>query len=265
MPFFAIREVRSLPFLIVLFLVGFRDQEIKAVDLAIVNAQVITMDDQTPVAEAVAMEGDKIVAVGTSSFIKSLVTDSTRVVDAHGRTLVPGFNDAHLHPGPIYPVMSRLGSVPCGPDDVDSIQELVNALREKAKVTPQGDWIIGARYQDTKLGRHPTRADLDGASTDHPIYIGHSSGHVAAVNSFALRLAKVTRETPDPRGGAFDRTSDGVPTGVLRESAKQIVRDAGPENPIATTKEKLAGFRRCFQQYVAVGLTSVQIAGTDPA
>ena len=192
------------------------------------------------------------------------INDQTKVIDAQGRVVLPGFNDAHLHPTPIYPVLSRLGTVPCDPNNVADLSTLIAALKEKASVTPTGQWIIGTSYQDTKLGRHPTRDDLDQASTEHPIYIGHSSGHVAAVNSLALKLAKVDRDTVDPRGGAFDRDADEVPNGILRESAKEIVLAAGPERPIATTKEQIDGYARCFANYVADGITSIQIAGTTP-
>jgi predicted amidohydrolase YtcJ len=143
------------------------------------------------------------------------------------------------------------------------MDELIAALKQKADQTPAGQWVRGSRYQDTKLGRHPTRYDLDRASTTHPIYISHSSGHVSAVNSLALQLANVTKETPDPRGGAFDRDEAGVPNGVLRESAGGIVRSAGPESPEPTEQEKLEGLQRQLREYVAHGITSIQVAGTS--
>lgn len=233
-------------------------------DLAFVGGNVITVNTGQPTGQAIAVNGDKIVAVGTNAEIRRWIDKETDVVDATGRTIVPGFNDAHLHPVPVYPVLSRLGTVSCDPAHVADLAQLIAALREKAAVTPKGEWIIGSGYQDTKLGRHPVRADLDQASTDHPIYIGHSSGHVAAVNSLALRLADVDRDTPDPRGGAFDRNDRGDPTGVLRETAKQLVLDAGPPRPQATTKEQVDGYARCFAEYVRHGITSIQIAGTTP-
>ncbi len=116
--------------------------------LAIVNARVITVDPAQPSAEAIAVRGDIIQAVGTNAQIRALIGESTRVLDARGRTVVPGFNDAHLHPRPIYPVLSRLGG-------------------------------------------HPTCDILGLASTEHPIHLGHSSGHGAAVISMALRLAEI--------------------------------------------------------------------------
>jgi predicted amidohydrolase YtcJ len=233
-------------------------------DLAFVSAKVITVNSEQPSGQAIAIAGNKILAVGTNAEIQRWIGEETQVIDAGRRTIVPGFDDAHLHPVPVYPVLSRLGTVPCDPDHVTGLPELIAALKKKATVTPPGQWIVGTRYQDTKLGRHPTRMDLDQATIDHPIYIEHSSGHVAAVNSLALKLAQVDSDTPDPRGGAFDRDQNGAPTGVLRESAKQLVINAGPPRAQATTEEKIAGYARCFAEYVKHGITSIQIAGTSP-
>ncbi len=119
----------------------------------------------------------------------------TKVIDATNRTVVPGFNDAHIHPQELHSVESRLGRVPCGPDHVTTLEDLIAALKRKAAITPKGQWILGERYQDTKLGGHPTRETLDLVSVEHPIYLSHSSGHVAAVNSRALELANVAKSS----------------------------------------------------------------------
>lgn len=233
------------------------------IDAAFVNANVITLDDARPHAEAFAISNDQFARVGSNDEIRALIKPGAQVIDLRGLTVVPGFNDAHIHPQPVHPPMSRLGKVPCDPGHVRSIEELIAALRAKADVTPAGAWVLGSRYQDTKLGRHPTRWDLDKASTEHPIYIGHSSGHVGVANSLALRLAKVDASTKDPKGGAFDRDANAVPNGVLRESAQGIVRNAGPELPVASTREKVEGYRRQFAEYSKKGITSIQIAGID--
>lgn len=168
-------------------------------DLVVLSGNIITVDDKNPRAEALAVKNGLIVAVGTSSQVKALIGKDTRVIDAQGKTVTPGFIDAHLHPKPIYPAASRLGTVDLSPANVKTMDELVNALREKAKITPEGQWVRGSRYQDTKLGGHPTRWDLDKASTKHPIYITHSSGHIAAVNSRALELANITKDQSPPQ------------------------------------------------------------------
>jgi hypothetical protein len=232
-------------------------------DLVIIDANLLTIDEQQPTAEAMAIVGERIVAVGSNETVRSWIGPKTNVLDAGGRTIVPGFHDAHIHPSPKYDPMSPLGRVDCGPENTPTIDSLVEKLSAKAAVTPAGQWVRGSRYQDTKLGRHPTRADLDRVSTKHPVYVSHSSGHVAAVNSFALKLADITAETEDPPGGRFDRDADGVPNGVLRESARSIVRRRGPEDPVATTAEWLQGIQARFDDYLARGVTAIQHAGTN--
>lgn len=235
-----------------------------AADLVIVNARVVTMDEETPHAEAIAMKGDRISAIGADDVIRTQIMDQTKVIDARGRVVLPGFIDAHIHPSPTFDELSPFGVVACGPEAVSSIDELIERLRRKAEHTPTGGWVRGRGYQDTKLGRHPTREDLDRASTAHPVYIVHSSGHVAAANSYALALAGVGQSTPDPPGGAFDRDSTGAPNGVLRESAKGRVTDAGPESEEPALDQWIDGMRRTFQEYNRVGITSIHDAGISP-
>ncbi len=232
-------------------------------DLVVVNASVITVDYENPRAEAFAVKSDKFIAVGTNSQIKKLIGEDTIVLDARGKTVTPGFIDAHLHPGPVYPAHSRLRKVDLIPASVKTMGELINALRAKAKTTPKGQWVSGSRYQDTKLGRHPTREDLDKASTEHPISISHSSGHVSVVNSLALKNARITKDTPDPPGGGFDRDENGAPNGVCREGAGRLARRGSPPPPSATREEKLNGYRLCFKNYLSKGITSIGDAGTD--
>src|SRR5262245_37749916 len=184
-------------------------------ELIVINANVVTIDKQRPRAEGFAVLHGRFIAVGKSAEIRNLAGQGTRVVDLMGATVTPGFIDAHLHPRPIYDADSIYESVPLGPDSVQNIEQMIAALKRKAGMIPKGDWILGVGYQDTKLGRHPTRHDLDKASTEHPIYITHSSGHIGVANSFALRNAGVTIEAKDPPGGAFDRDEGGAPTGVL--------------------------------------------------
>ena len=226
-------------------------------DLVVINTTVITVDSQNLRARAFAVQGDKFVAVGTTAQIRKLIGEDTVVIDAQGKTVTPGFIDAHLHPGPIYPADSRLAKVDLSPAHVSTMEELIAALRAKAQITPKGQWVFGSRYQDTKLGRHPTREDLDRASTEHPISIGHSSGHVSVVNSLALKNAGITKDTPDPSGGGFDRDENGVPNGICREGAGSRARKGSPSPPAATKEEKLEGLRLCFQSYLSKGITSI--------
>ncbi len=232
-------------------------------DLVVLNGNVVTVDDARPRVEAFAVLAASFVAVGSTSDIEPWVGPATTVIDAAGRTVTPGFIDAHMHPRAIYPESSPLSTVDLRPVSVTSMADLVAALAAKATLVPDGQWIQGVRYEDTKLGRHPTRADLDQASTTHPIYLSHSSGHVGVANSFVLEAAGVTRDTPDPPGGAFDRDADGAPNGVCREVACGRLRQAVPATPIMR-QDEVAGMRRALHLFAADGITTVVDAGGSP-
>jgi predicted amidohydrolase YtcJ len=208
-------------------------------DMVVTNAMVMTVNDVNPTAEAFAIKDGKFIAVGSNSEIKNYIGKNTEVINAQGKTITPGFIDAHVHANAIYPEDHRLGFIDLTPPRVSSMDDLIAILKKKAAITPKGEWIIGSRYYDTKLGRHPTRYDLDKVSTEHPIMIRHSSGHVGVVNSYALDMAKIDQNTPDPAGGAFDRDVNGIPNGMCRETAEEIVSKAGPKRLKANEKEEL--------------------------
>jgi predicted amidohydrolase YtcJ len=232
-------------------------------ELVVVNANVLTMDAKQPGAEAFAVREGKFASVGSNANVKLLAGSRTRVLDLESKTVVPGFIDAHAHPRPIFEEDSPWYNVEAGPDKVKGIDDLIAAIRRKAGQTPKGMLITGSGYQETKLGRHPTRQDLDKATTDHPVVITHSSGHLSVCNSTALKLAGVTKDTADPAGGKFERDENGEPTGLLKERAAAIVRSAAPRRDVPEA-ETLAGYRSCFHKFLANGLTGVHVAGTDP-
>src|SRR6516162_6072764 len=232
-------------------------------DLIVLNANVLTQNVKAPVAEAFAVKEGKFISVGSNPDIKQLAGPQTKVLDLGGKTVVPGFIDAHAHPRAIYDEDSRWYDIEAGPDKVKTMDDLIAAIRRKAANTPKGMPITGTGYQETKLGRHPTRQDLDKGTTDHPVIITHSSGHLSVCNSAALALAKVTKDTIDPNGGKFERDARGEPTGLLKERAAAIVRSAAPRRDVPEA-ETLAGYRSCFHKFLANGLTGVHVAGTDP-
>ena len=238
---------------------------VEIADLVVINAKIITVDDLKPIAEAFAIKGDKFIAVGDSGDIKKYIGEKTKVINAHGKVITPGFVDAHLHVNPVYPEDHRLGNIDLTPPRISTMDDLIEILKKKAAITPKGLWVIGSRYYDTKLGHHPTKEDLDKVSTEHPVMISHSSGHISAVNSYALKMAKIDKNTPNPPGGSFDRDKNGEPNGVCRESAGGIVRKAGPKRPEADEKEELVGFLLCFKNFAAKGITSIGDAGMEPA
>ena len=234
-----------------------------AADLIVINANVITVDPARPAAQAFAVSQGRFTAVGTNAEIRRLATGTTRILDLQGKTITPGFNDTHVHPTARYPESSPYFTPWLGADRVPNLDELVATLKRKAAVTPPGELISGIGYDDIRLGRHPTRADLDRVSTVHPILIRHSSGHVSAANSLTLQSSGISRQTPDPPGGSLDRDAQGEPTGVLRETARNLLklRGATSDAPFA---DQVGAYLRGFQDYAARGVTSENVAGAGP-
>jgi len=187
---------------------------------------ILTMDGEDRVVEALGVDGDRIAAVGSRAEVEAWADGRARVVDLAGRALLPGFIDAHGHfPGAgLYAVNANLNSPPIG--DIDDMDELVARLAAKAEETPSGDWVVGWGYDDTLLAekRHPTRQDLDRASTDHPIAILHVSGHLGVLNTKGLEDAGIDADTPDPEGGIIRRESGSrQPDGVMEEMALEAI------------------------------------------
>lgn len=226
-----------------------------AADYVFVNGEVVTVNPDDGVAEAVAVEGGKVLAVGTTEGILSLRGPHTRVVDLNGNSLLPGFIDSHLHM--LLYGTNRLG-VDCK-NDVGRIDEIVDRLAEQASATPEGEWVRGWGYNDQKLseGRHPTREDLDRVSTDHPIIAGRTCGHISAINSKALELLGITRETPDPDGGKIERDGAGEPTGVLKETAHMSAFQESRYSP----EQMVEAMGIANDDFVRLGITSVHDAG----
>ena len=193
-----------------------------------VNGVVLTLDDNNGVFEAVSVRGDRIEQLGNSETILGLAGDQTDVIDLRGRTLMPGFVDAHGHfPASGQVIFSAdLNSPPIG--DIVTIEDALERLRQKAEERPDG-WIMGWGYDDTMIaeGRHLTREDLDTVSADRPVAVMHISGHLASANSAALAATGIDENTPDPEGGHIQRDPQSPdqqrPTGVLEETAARMV------------------------------------------
>jgi predicted amidohydrolase YtcJ len=225
-------------------------------DLVLLNGKVVTVDADETIAEAVAVKGSLIVAVGSDEEVSQTIGDETQVVDLEGRTILPGLIDSHMHPGS-YGVFWVRG-VRCGPD-IESMEELLGRIGEKADATPEGRWILGYALDDVRLGRYPSRAELDGVTPENPLYIQRRDGHIGVANSLALGAAGIDKDTPDPPHGKIDRDEAGEPTGVLRESAKDLV--AGMFPPY-TEDEYVEGLRHVFDEFVSLGLTTIHASMT---
>ena len=230
-------------------------------DTVYLNATVVTMDAAATEARAVAVHDGKIVAVGDNATIEAMAGPETKRVDLEGAVLLPGFYAAHDH----FPGSGRvalfnvdLNSPPIGA--IETMDELVEALAAKAADMPKGQWVRGRGYDDTLIEekRHPTRADLDRVSTDHPIFITHISGHLGVANSLALELAGITRDTPEPPGGVIRKDPEtGEPNGVFEESSSLVTR----LTPSLSAKDRLEAIRWSVEDYVEEGVTTTVIAG----
>jgi predicted amidohydrolase YtcJ len=226
-------------------------------ELVVVNAAVYTVDDRKPRAEAFAVQHGRFAAVGTNAEIRQRITPSwTRVIDAAGKTVVPGFIDAHTHPASAG--ISELLEVNC---DRRTIAEIKDAIRARASKVKAGDWVLGFKYDDTKLkdGRPLARADLDEAAPNHPVRVVHRGGHTSICNSLAFRLAGVDRNTPDPEGGKFGRDAQGELSGFVAEKANAVF-DRIARQPDATRRQYQAGVKLISELMTAAGLTSVHDA-----
>ena len=228
--------------------------------MVFINARVLTLEDDQPTAEALAIHGDKITAVGRTEAVAPLAGPDTRTMDCQGRTVMPGFVDAHCH---LLAQASAYSALDCSPDTVSSIEELQELVRGKAAVLPSGQWIRGVGYDHLSLsdGRHPTRDDLDSVSPDHPLRIDHRSGHAVVLNSRALEIVGIDHVTPDPVEGVIDRDpATGSPTGLLLELSGFLRERLGTTRDAAQLETDVAALDRSLLSY---GITSVQDAGAN--
>lgn len=218
-------------------------------DLLVTGANVITMDTARPRAQALAIYGRHILAVGSDDELAGLAGRHTRRIDARGHTITPGFIDAHSHP--------LLAEAAVGVDaNLRRISEVQKALSRKARETPPGHWVLGVMYDDTKFedGRPLNRKDIDEAVPDHPVFVKHRGGHTAVVNSKAFETAGITIDTPDPEGGKFYRES-GRFTGKIAEHAMRPFREAG-RWPVIDRAVRQRGVTIASRNMAAAGLTS---------
>jgi predicted amidohydrolase YtcJ len=226
-------------------------------DIVLKNARVITMDPARPAAALVAITGDKISAVGPKDILGRVTGAGTRVIDCAGRTVLPGFNDAHLH---LFSLVRKLLSIDVSPAAVRSIADIKAAVRRQAAQTPPGAWLSGTDYNEFYLaeGRCPTRRDLDEAAPDHPVVLSHRSLHACVLNTRALALAGIGMETPEPPGGRIERDlATGEPNGILIDMLAYIRSKVMP--PL-TDAELDEGIARADRQFLAHGITSFQDA-----
>lgn len=227
-----------------------------------VGGPIFTMNDKNEIVEALAFKDDTILAVGKREDVLKAAGSDAEIVDLKGRVLIPGMIDGHSH----FPVgahreltMVNLNVPPLG--EVTCIADMQRLLKERAAKTEPGKWVVGYNYNDLALKeqRHPTRADLDAVSTEHPIFVRHVSGHLGVGNSLALKLAGVTESTPDPEGGRFRRGADGKLDGVLEGFPARTVVES--KIPPTTPDQQMAAIARDSMTYAAAGVTTANNGG----
>ncbi len=225
------------------------------IDLLLLNGKVWTCDPHLPLAEAVAVRDNRIVAVGSQAELAPLAHQAKRVIDLKGRLLLPGFNDAHVH---FYIGGDTLASVDLR--TVKSPQELRETLRQYVQTRTPGEWILNGSWDHEQWdpAELPTAALIDEVTPDHPVWINRSDGHMKLANSLAMRLAGVDRNTPDVPGGEIVRDAEGNPTGIFKDAANRLVDHVIP----LPSKEHMRSALLAAQRYALEnGVTSVQDMG----
>lgn len=240
-------------------------------DLVLTNGKVVTMDPSLPEAEALAVRGHTVLAVGSSEEISALIGPQTTTIDLEGRLAVPGFVEAHGH----YMSLGR-SKMMLDLTQTRTWDDIVAMVAEAASTTPVGEWILGRGWHQEKwdavpmpnVDGVPLHTDLSEVSPDHPVYLTHASGHASFVNALALELSGIDGSTEDPPGGTIVKEESGLPTGLLRETAQRIVgRAIAHSQEGRTPEEEEAELRRAVQlageDALSKGVTSFHDAGSD--
>ncbi|WP_227935181.1 amidohydrolase [Alkalihalobacillus deserti] len=223
---------------------------IKNGDSIFINGKIFTSNREQPNVSAMVVRDGKIVWVGEQAELD--VMDSA-CIDLQGRRVLPGLIDAHLHP--LY-LANASKQIACTPPLVDSIEDLKQQIRNQCESQQKGTWIECWGYDEGKLNerRAPTRWDLDQATTEFPVIVTRTCAHIASVNSIALEMAGINKDTPNPPGGQIDKDANGEPTGVLRENAKELIAKV---MPVQTFENNATALAELSPQLLAHGITAI--------
>ncbi len=236
-------------------------QAAQPADLVLTNGRVVTVEDSLPEAQAIAMRGGRIVALGSSGELRSYVGTGTHVVDLQGQLVIPGFVESHGHFAGVGDAQLNLRLMPA-----TSWAEIVAMVGDAAKKATPGEWIVGRGWHQEKwtsrptpnVEGFPTHASLDAVSPNNPVLLTHASGHASFVNTKAMEISDINQATPNPPGGEILKDAAGNPTGLLRETAAGLVRSGRGDSTRARKALELAS-----QEALSKGVTSFQDAGSS--
>ncbi len=221
-------------------------------DMVVTNANIHTIDPKHPTARSIAVLGGKIIAIGSDADTRSLIGPATKVIDAKGRLIVPGFNDSHVH---FMETGAQLSSVDLR--SARSPEEFVRRIKEFAAKLPKGRWILGGQWdhENWTPNNLPTAALIDAATPDNPVFVNRLDGHMALANSLAMKLARVDKSVKDVTGGEIVRDASGNPTGIFKDAASSYIERA---IPAATFEQELENAQAASHHAASLGVTSVQ-------
>jgi hypothetical protein len=230
------------------------------VDTVLINGVVLTVDRTDSVAQAVAITGGTITAVGTTAAIKAMAGANTEVIDLRGRAVTPGLIDSHVH----FSAADALFAVNLGDAAVTSIEEAKRRVAAQVATLKPGEWVRGRGWDEGKYSerRYITAADLDAVAPNNPVWLTHTTGHYGVANTYAMKLAEIRAATPDPPAGTIDRTPAGAPTGVFKESAMGLVSKLVP--PLSRDQQK-QGIAQIVRDFNREGMTGAKDPGIGPA
>jgi predicted amidohydrolase YtcJ len=225
-------------------------------DMVLINGAVLTVDRTDSVAQAVAITGGRIAAVGTTAQIKAMAGPNTEVIDLRGRAVTPGLIDTHVH----FSAAAALFTVDLGDADVKSIEEVKKRVAAQVAKLKPGEWVRGGGWDEGKYTerRYITAADLDAVAPNNPVWLRHTTGHYGVANSYAMKIAEIRATTADPPAGTIDRDAKGAPTGVFKESAMGLVSRHVP--PLSRDQEK-QGIAQIVREFNREGMTGAKDPG----